>query len=92
MTFDEMKSFLDYARGGKPQIETLNMEGADWWKVYESKPRVYFWKLDDGDLERVKLEMKTHLGITSKTSDLTNDNNGISGKDESANEGQSFNE
>ncbi|WP_438315944.1 LCP family protein [Sporosarcina sp. FA9] len=87
MKYDEMKSFIDYIKGGKPQIETLNLEGSDWWKEYETKPRVYYWKLDDKDLERVKVEMKTHLEIPTTSSSLTNDDTNVVDSDESANEG-----
>ncbi|MFD1926836.1 LCP family protein [Sporosarcina siberiensis] len=87
MRFGEMKSFLDYVQGGKPQVEMLNLEGSDWWKEYETRPRVYFWKLDEDDLERVKEEMKNHLEISTTSRNLTNENPDISDKDESANEG-----
>ena len=86
MKFDEMASFLDYVKGGKPKIETLNLEGSDWWKEVEGKPRIYYWKLDDDDIDRVKLEMQNHLEIKPTSSELTNEND-FSGTDESADEG-----
>jgi len=87
MKFGEMISFFDYVKGGKPQIETLNIIGSDWWKEYETKSRVYFWKLDEEDLERVKEEMKTHLEFSITPSSLTNEDTNVLDKDESANEG-----
>ena len=29
MSFNEMKSFLEYAKGGMPEVETINISGTD---------------------------------------------------------------
>ena len=45
MTFDEMKSFFEYAKGGMPQVDTLSLKGYD-----DMSTGIYYWKLDETDL------------------------------------------
>lgn len=87
MKLNEILSLVNYAKGGNPEIETLNIGGTDWWKEYESRPRVYFWKLDEDELERVKREMQTHLEIPTNQTELTDEGNRPSEINESADEG-----
>ena len=58
MTFDEMKSFFEYLKGGAPQIDTLTLEGYD-----DMSTGVYYWKLREESLEETRDILKTHLGI-----------------------------
>ena len=82
MTFDEMKSFFAYVKGGLPEIETLHLKGKD-----TEPPGTYYWLLDEENLEIVKDEIQTHLGITSNSSTLTDGRSSLSDTNESANEG-----
>lgn len=66
MTFDEMKSFLAYVKGGLPEITTLNLEGEDDWSAGP-----YYWMLDEEALDETIYELKTHLGISPYATILT---------------------
>ena len=66
MTFSEMKSFFEYAKGGMPQIETINLAGTD-----DMSTGVYYWMLDETDLHSVKRDMQSHLGVSPSTSIVT---------------------
>ncbi|MBE1554968.1 LCP family protein [Sporosarcina limicola] len=79
MTFKEITALFEYANGGMPQVDAISLKGDDWWKEYESRPRVYFWKLDDTDLNNVKDLLKAHLGIIPDSSSLTDSSSSLTG-------------
>jgi polyisoprenyl-teichoic acid--peptidoglycan teichoic acid transferase len=57
LSFDEMKSFLDYATAGNQlNVETLSLEGSN-----STIGGVYYYQLDDLALEEVKSKLKTQL-------------------------------
>lgn len=60
MQYNEMLSFLEYAKGGIPSVDTLTLEGDDDWST-----GVYFWKLNDEDLQQKRLILQSHLGLIS---------------------------
>ena len=60
MQYKEMLSFLEYAKGGIPSVDTLTLEGDDDWST-----GVYYWKLNDEDLQQKKLILQSHLGLIS---------------------------
>lgn len=63
LSFNDMKSFFDYATAGTSlQIETLTLKGENSYIG-----RVYYYQLDEDDLELTKKLLKSHLG-TSTTS------------------------
>jgi LCP family protein required for cell wall assembly len=66
MTFTEMKSFLEYAKGGMPQVDTISLKGAD-----DMSTGVYYWKLDETDLNEVKQLLQAHLEFVPTSSTLT---------------------
>ncbi|MBU8881163.1 LCP family protein [Bacillus sp. FJAT-29790] len=69
LSFSEMKSFFDYAAAGSGlNIETINLEGAD-----NYINNVYYFQLDETDLEQKKQLLKTHLEVTSNVA--TEDDN-----------------
>ncbi|WP_432357413.1 LCP family protein [Sporosarcina sp. UB5] len=70
MTFNEMTSFWEYAKGGMPQIDTINLKGYDDWSKGP-----YYYQLDKSDLENVKQMLKAHLGLIPDSSSLTDSNN-----------------
>ncbi len=72
MTFNEMKSFLEYAKGGMPQVDTISLEGYD-----DMSTGTYFWKLDKTNLEEVKQLLQAHLGIIPDSSNLSDSNSSI---------------
>ncbi|HLO11955.1 MAG TPA: LCP family protein [Pseudoneobacillus sp.] len=57
LSFDEMKSFLDYAVGGNNlNIESLSLKGSD-----SRISGIYYYQLDQTSLEEVKSTLKTQL-------------------------------
>ena len=66
MTFDEMKSFLEYVKGGMPQVDTLSLKGYD-----DMSTGIYYWKLDETYLAEVKNILQAHLGLIPDSSSLT---------------------
>ncbi|WP_347177921.1 hypothetical protein [Sporosarcina thermotolerans] len=80
MTFGVMTSFWEYAKGGMPKIDTINLKGYD---DYSKGP--YYYQLDQTDLENVKQLLKAHLGLIPDSSNLTDGSSDIYGAtDESA--------
>lgn len=70
MTFSEMKSFLEYAKGGLPEVTTITLAGNDLWET--GKP--YYWIIDEEALEETIYELKTHLGLSPLSTTLTENN------------------
>lgn len=66
MTFNEMKSFLEYVKGGLPEITTLNLVGND---DYSKGP--YYYILDEDALKDTIYELQTHLGVSPYSTTLT---------------------
>lgn len=81
MTFDEMKSFFAYVKGGLPEIETLNLAGTD-----DMSTGIYYWILDEENLELVRDEIQTHLGISAPSSTLTGGRSSLATPNETADE------
>lgn len=77
MTYKEMTSFMEYAKGGMPDVEALTLNGYD-----DMSTGIYYWKLDDSDLEDIKLKLKAHLNIIPDSTDLTDSGSNLN---ESAN-------
>lgn len=65
LSFNEMKSFIDYAVAGTNlQIETLNLTGKDTYIK-----GVYYFELDEDDLNQTKQILKSHLGTLTTAED-----------------------
>ncbi|MFC5604133.1 LCP family protein [Sporosarcina koreensis] len=79
MTFKEMTSFWEYAKGGMPQIDTINLQGYDDWST-----GVYYYKLNETDLANVSQLLKAHLGLIPDSSSLTDSSSVIGTADETA--------
>ena len=78
MTFNQMKSFLEYVKGGLPEVEMINLAGEN-----DMSTGIYYWKLDEDHLESVKVEMQTHLGTTPPSSALTDSGSSLTNAGES---------
>lgn len=63
---NEMKSFLEYVKGGLPEITTLNIGGTD-----DRSRGPYYWIVDEDDLEETIYELKTHLELSPYSTTLT---------------------
>jgi polyisoprenyl-teichoic acid--peptidoglycan teichoic acid transferase len=81
MTFNEMKSFLEYAKGGMPQVDTISLKGFD-----DMSTGTYYWKLDDTDLNEVKRLLQVHLGLVPDSSNLTDSRSNLTGLADEASE------
>lgn len=66
LTFDEMKSFFEYIKGGLPQIDTLTLDGYD-----DMSTGTYYWKLKEESLEETRDILKSHLGLQPETSNIS---------------------
>lgn len=66
LTFKEMQSFFEYAKGGKPDVETLTLDGYD-----DMSTGVYYWQLNEESLYEVQDILQSHLGLKPDTSNLT---------------------
>ncbi len=85
MTFDEMKSFFAYAKGGMPQVDTLSLKGYD-----DMSTGTYYWKLDETDLSETKHLLQAHLGLIPDSSNLTDNSTNLTGSANSASTSDSF--
>lgn len=72
MSFNEMKSFLAYAKGGMPEVETLNISGTD-----DKSTGIWYWLLNEEDLQQTILDLRNHLELPASSS-LVNDNSEVS--------------
>ena len=81
MTFGEMKSFLAYITGGLPDVEMINLVGTD-GRINGT----YYWMLDEEGLEEVKTELQTHLEVSHRSTNLTDNNSEINNYNETADE------
>lgn len=79
MTFDEMKSFFAYAKGGMPQVDTISLKGYD-----DMSTGTYFWRLDETDLHETRQLLKAHLGLIPDSSSLTDSRTDSTGSTEEA--------
>ncbi|GKV64908.1 MULTISPECIES: LCP family protein [Sporosarcina] len=66
MTSKQMLSFIEYVKSGMPEVDTLSLNGYDDWST-----GVYYYKLDEQDLEDTKQILKSHLGLIPDSSSLT---------------------
>ncbi|RFB11048.1 LytR family transcriptional regulator [Bacillus sp. HNG] len=61
LSFGEMLSLYDYAASGQQlQIESLVLEGSDWWSDHG-----YYYRLDKNKLQLLSQSLKEHLEITA---------------------------
>lgn len=81
MTFNEMKSFLAYLKGGIPEVEMITLAGKDDWSKGP-----YYWVLDEEHLDEVRSELQAHLRVSKRSSNLTNGDSEMTNQNESADE------
>lgn len=70
MKFDDMRALFEYAQNGKPDIETITLDGYD-----DMSTGIYYWKLEEESLLEIQDVLQSHLGLKPDTSNLTS--NGI---------------
>ncbi|MGH2317219.1 LCP family protein [Planococcus sp. SE5232] len=67
MSFKDMQAFFEYAKNGKPDVETITLDGYD-----DMTTGIYYWQLEEESLMEVQDVLKSHLGLKPDTSNLTN--------------------
>ncbi|RFU66852.1 LCP family protein [Bacillus sp. V59.32b] len=65
LKFSEMRAFIDYITNDSGlDIESVKLEGSD-----SRIEGVYYYQLDETSVENAKIELKTHLDVSSKDSE-----------------------
>lgn len=67
MSFKDMSSLFEYAKNGKPDVETITLDGYD-----DMSTGIYYWKLKEESLLEIQDVLQSHLGLKPDTSNLTN--------------------
>ncbi|MBT2570454.1 LCP family protein [Planococcus sp. ISL-110] len=67
MSFQDMRALFEYAKNGKPDVETITLDGYD-----DMSTGIYYWKLKEESLIEVQDVLQSHLGLKPDTSNLTN--------------------
>jgi len=58
MTFNEMKSFFEYIKGGMPKVESLSLKGSD-----DTSTGIYYYQLDEPALVETQNILRAQLGL-----------------------------
>ncbi|WP_422123785.1 LCP family protein [Planococcus sp. X10-3] len=66
LTFKDMQSFFEYAKNGKPDVETFTLDGYD-----DMSTGIYYWQLNQESLIEVQDILQSHLGLKPDTSNLS---------------------
>lgn len=66
LTFEDMQSFFEYAKGGAPEIDTITLDGYD-----DMSTGTYYWKLNEESLMEVQDILQSHLGLKPDTSSFS---------------------
>ncbi|MFD1031236.1 LCP family protein [Metaplanococcus flavidus] len=69
LTFKDMQSFFEYGKNGKPDVETITLDGYD-----DMSTGIYYWQLDQESLMEVQDVLQSHLGLKPDTSTLSDNN------------------
>lgn len=72
MTISEMTSFIEYVKGGIPDVTPINLKGSD-----DKSTGTYYWMLDEENLEEVIYELQTHLELSPYSTNLTDKSRGV---------------
>ncbi|RNF38290.1 LCP family protein [Planococcus salinus] len=62
LTYDDMRSFLEYGKDGEPDIENITLAGYD-----DMSTGVYYWQLDQNALSETKETLQDHLELNEET-------------------------
>ena len=69
LSFRDMQSFFEYAKGGMPEVETITLDGYD-----DMSTGIYYWQLDQESLMEIQDVLQSHLGLKPDASNMTNIN------------------
>lgn len=70
LSFRDMQAFFEYAKGGKPDVETLTVDGYD-----DMSTGIYYWQLKEDSLIEIQDILQSHLGLKPDTSSLSDGRN-----------------
>ncbi|WP_213422276.1 LCP family protein [Bhargavaea massiliensis] len=62
LSFNDMKAMIAYLNNGSPMIETYTLQGYD-----DSSTEVYYWRLDDEELQTLSANLRSHLELETPT-------------------------
>ncbi|MFB6468925.1 LCP family protein [Cytobacillus sp. Hz8] len=80
LTFDQMKSFFNYAAAGPNlDIQSLTLKGSDLY-LSNGVNNIYYYQLDEANLSEIKATLKTQLGLAD-SSDSSQTDVGTTGSD-----------
>ncbi|RLQ93017.1 LCP family protein [Planomicrobium sp. Y74] len=66
LSFRDMQAFFEYAKDGKPEVETISLTGYD-----DMSTGIYYWQLDEESLMEVQDILQSHLGLKPDTSSFS---------------------
>ena len=66
LTFKDMQSFFEYAKNGKPDVETFTLAGYD-----DMSTGIYYWQPDEESLMELQDILQSHLGLKPDTSSFS---------------------
>ena len=66
LTFRDMQAFFEYAKTGKPDVETMTVQGYD-----DMSTGIYYYMPDEESLEELQDILQSHLGLKPDTSNLS---------------------
>lgn len=66
LSFRDMQAFFEYAKDGKPDVETITLNGYD-----DMSTGIYYWQLDEESLMEVQDILQSHLGLKPDTSSFS---------------------
>ena len=66
LSFKDMQAFFEYAKDGKPDVETITLNGYD-----DMSTGIYYWQLDEESLMEVQDILQSHLGLKADTSSFS---------------------
>lgn len=65
LNFNQLMSFASYGLSGNLNLESINIEGNDLWLANSRGQEIYYFELDETQLNEKKKLLQEHLDITS---------------------------
>lgn len=66
LSFQNIRALFEYAKNGKPDVETITLDGYD-----DMSTGTYYWQLKQESLLEIQDVLQSHLGLKPDTSNLT---------------------
>src|SRR5690606_2676506 len=81
LSFKDMQAFFEYAKDGKPDVETITLDGYD-----DMSTGIYYWQLDEESLMEVQDILQSHLGLKPDTSSFSDNGSSEYGSEYDSNQ------